>query len=81
MDAVFSLIRLLLQIFQVILLLRVLMSYFPQIDRSHPIARAIEQVTEPVLAPVRQLLPPQQGIDFAPLVVFVVIFFIQSFLR
>jgi YggT family protein len=81
MNAIVSLIRLFLQLFQIILLLRILLSYFPQIDRSHPIVRFIVQVTEPVLAPLRQLIPPQQGIDFSPLVVFVVIFLLLTFLR
>jgi YggT family protein len=81
MSPIIQIIRLLLQLFQIILLIRVLMTYFPQVDRSHPIVRFIEQITEPVLAPVRQLIPPQQGIDFSPLVIFVIIFFLQTFLR
>jgi YggT family protein len=81
MNAIISLIRLLLQLFQLILLIRILMSYFPQLDRTHPIARFIVQITEPVLAPLRQLIPPQQGIDFSPLVVFIVIFLLLTFLR
>jgi YggT family protein len=81
MNPIIQLLKLVLNIFQIILLIRVLMSYFPQLDRSHPIARFIEQITEPILAPVRQFIPPQQGIDFSPLVVFVIIFLLQSFLR
>lgn len=81
MNPVIQLLKLVLNVFQIILLIRVLMSYFPQVDRSHPIARFIEQITEPILAPVRQYIPPQQGIDFSPLVVFVIIFLLQSFLR
>ena len=41
----------------------------------NPVVRLLHRVTEPVLAPVRQLLPPWKtfGLDFSPLVVILVI--------
>jgi YggT family protein len=66
-----------LQIFQFILLARVLMSWFPNIDPSNPLVRMIYEITEPVLAPVRTLLRdlmPQAGmVDFSPIVVFLIL--------
>ena len=38
-------------------------------------------VTEPVLAPVRRVLPPFGGLDFSPLVVIVLLQLLGSFLR
>ncbi len=35
-------------------------------------------VTEPALRPIRRLLPDTGGIDFSPLVLILIIFFIQS---
>jgi YggT family protein len=35
-------------------------------------------VTEPVLAPIRRRLPTAGGVDFSPLVVFVLIWFIRD---
>lgn len=59
-----------LQIYQLILLARVLMTWIPNLDHNNPIARFLYQTTEPVLAPIRSALPPMGGIDLSPLVVF-----------
>ncbi len=47
----------------------------------HPAIRLIYQVTEPVMAPVRSMLPAMGGLDFSPIVVFIVINIIQISLR
>ena len=60
----------LLQIYQLILLGRVLLSWIPNVDYSNPIVRFLYEATEPVLAPIRNALPPMSGIDLSPLVVF-----------
>jgi YggT family protein len=62
-----------LQLFNLVLLARVLLSWFPDIDRSHPIIQFLYDITEPVLRPVRELLPQTGMIDLSPLVVFLVI--------
>lgn len=63
----------LLQVYNIILLIRVLMSWIP-LDRSNPtvdgIVSFIYDLTEPVLAPIRQVMPQGMGIDFSPLIVF-----------
>jgi len=47
----------------------------------HPLVRFLYRVTEPVLAPVRRIIPPIAGIDISPVIVIFVIFFIQNFLH
>jgi YggT family protein len=42
--------------------------------------RVINQLTEPVLRPIRRILPPMGGLDLSPIVVFVILFFLQSFI-
>jgi YggT family protein len=37
-------------------------------------------VTEPILAPVRRLLPPFGGLDFSPLIVIIVLQVINGYL-
>ncbi|MDD3471243.1 MAG: YggT family protein [Desulfomonilaceae bacterium] len=50
-------------------------------DPYNPIVRFLYSVTEPVLSFVRRNLPlPQMGIDFSPLIVLLVIVFLQNFL-
>lgn len=48
-------------------------------DPRNPIVMFLRQVTEPVLAPVRRLLPPWKtgGLDFSPLIVIIAIQFVE----
>ncbi|MCE2490708.1 MAG: YggT family protein [Anaerolineae bacterium] len=70
MSSIGDLLAQLLQIYQLVLLARVLLSWFPDIDRSNAIVQFLYDVTEPVLEPVRRRLPRGATIDFSPLVVF-----------
>ena len=50
-------------------------------DPYNPIVRFLNTVTEPVLYPIRRRLPIHLGgIDFSPILVILVIIFLQSFL-
>ena len=40
--------------------------------------RILNAVTEPILGPIRRLVPPVGGLDLSPIIVFVVIFFLQQ---
>lgn len=43
--------------------------------------RVLNQVTEPILKPIRRVLPNMGGLDLSPLVVFVIIFFLQQLIQ
>lgn len=77
MALLLSIISLILTVFKLILLGRVLLSWLPDVDRYNPIVRFLYDVTEPVLAPIRQAMPPGSMIDFSPLIVFMVIHVFQ----
>jgi len=40
--------------------------------------RVLNQITEPILKPIRRVIPPMGGLDLSPLIVFVIIFFLQN---
>jgi YggT family protein len=42
--------------------------------------RVLNQLTDPILKPIRRFIPPVGGLDLSPLIVFVIIFFLQSFI-
>jgi YggT family protein len=44
------------------------------------IDRMVNQITEPVLAPVRRMLPSFGGLDLSPMVVIVVLMFVRQVL-
>ena len=42
--------------------------------------RVVNSITEPILRPIRRVIPPVSGLDLSPIIVFVIIFFLQSFI-
>jgi YggT family protein len=67
-----SIISILVNIYSFVILARVLMSWL-NVNPYSPVAQVIYNLTEPVLAPVRNLLPPAGGLDFSPIIVLVVL--------
>ena len=60
----------LFRIYSYIILARIFLSWF-SVDRTNPIVRLIYQLTEPVLAPFRVILPlGGMGIDLSPIIVY-----------
>jgi YggT family protein len=78
---VFQILFYILQIFGLILLARVILSWFPNVDRSNPLIQLVYDITEPILRPVRDMLPQSGMIDFSPLVVFLIIQVLTTMLR
>jgi len=66
--AIADLLSLTLNIFMVAILVQVVLSWVGQ-GVHNPITTTIYSLTEPVLRPVRRLLPPIAGMDLSPLVV------------
>lgn len=58
---------LLVNYFMLILFVGAIMSWVVQ--GYHPVASVLFQLSDPIVAPVRRLLPAMGGIDFAPMVV------------
>lgn len=63
----------LLNFYTLIILARVLLTWVPNLDYSNPIVRFLFDVTEPVLKPIRDVMPPRSGLDFSPIVVIIII--------
>jgi YggT family protein len=80
-EAVAGVLNMLLWIYMWILIIRALVSWV-NADPYNSIVRFLYNVTEPVLYRVRRAMPflYAGGIDLSPIVVFVVIFFLQTFL-
>lgn len=68
-----GLIFLAFRIYEMIILVRVIISWV-QVDPYHPIVVWIYRLTEPVLEPIRRIIPFERiGIDLSPLVVLLLI--------
>ncbi len=87
MVALFQTIDLALSIFTWILIGSAIFSWlyaFNVINSSNRFVASLGQffynVTEPVLRPIRRVLPDLGGIDISPIIVLLIIFFLRSFL-
>ena len=78
-DASATVIYYLLTIYMWIIIIRALISWVNP-DPYNPIVRFLYQITEPVLYPIRRRLPFMGGIDLSPIVVLLIIVFLQAFL-
>ncbi len=62
-----------LQIYFVLMILRVLLSWFPNINWYDPPFSILSQLTDPYLNLFRSIIPPLGGIDFSPMIAFFVL--------
>lgn len=69
----------LISIYILILIVRAIMSWFNP-NSYHPVVQFLYRITEPVLSFVRRYLPVMGGFDLSPLVVILVLYFLQNFL-
>jgi len=79
---VLDLIFMLLRIYTWVIVASALITWV-SLDPRNPIVRILRQITEPVLAPARRLLPPWKtgGLDFSPLIVIFAIWLVEWVLR
>ena len=71
-----NIVDVLLDIYKWVIIIRALITWVNP-DPYNPIVQFLNKATEPVLRPLRKLLPPWKlGLDFSPLVAVLVIHFI-----
>ncbi len=61
-----------------LVILQVLLSYF--MSPSHPIRRTIDRLVEPMLAPIRRVVPLIGMFDFSPLILIILLQVVASVL-
>ena len=67
-------IHIIFQIYTVMLLMRIFLSWTPTI--TGPFIRFVFDMTEPLLAPIRKILPVMR-VDFSPLILFLILQIIE----
>jgi YggT family protein len=55
----------------ILIIVSVILSYV--MDRYHPVRRWVDSIVDPLLMPIRRVLPPLGGLDFSPLVLILLI--------
>lgn len=56
-----------IQIYSVLIIIRVLLTWFPNIDWYNQPFAALSQITDPYLNLFRSIIPPLGGIDISPI--------------
>lgn len=59
---------------------RALMSWIPNLDPRNPVSEFLITVTDPILAPIRAIMPRTGMVDFTPMIAILVLFAISRFL-
>ncbi len=67
-----------LTIFYWLILVRAFISWVNP-DPINPIVQFLEKTTEPILAPIRRILPPM-AIDVSPIIAFLIVLLLRYFL-
>jgi YggT family protein len=81
LNAVASILHMVLMIYLWILVVRAVLSWV-HVPSMYQVKLILYHLTEPVLAPLRRLVPPYKfgGLDITPILAFILILFIDSFL-
>jgi len=79
LQAVAGVLDMVLFLAMIIVIARAVLSWVSP-DPYNPIVRIINQLSEPLLFPIRRRVPYLGGMDFSPIILLMVIFFLQNFL-
>ena len=72
MDVIKSAANTLLNFYMFSIFISILMSWIAQ-GSYNPLVALLHQITEPVMAPARKILPPMGGLDLSPMIILVLI--------
>ncbi len=73
-----NLVQLTATILTLMILVDVILSFF--MDPFHPLRQTLDSLVEPMLAPIRRIMPRTGMLDFSPLILLILIQLIESVL-
>jgi len=79
MPLFFYLVDRLLGALSLLLIISAVMSWFRP-DPRNPFVRLVHAIVDPLLLPVRAILPPAGGMDFSPMVVMIILWILRGML-
>lgn len=66
----------LIGLYEIVLIVRIVLTWIPHNPQSQAVT-LLHKITEPVLVPVRRVIPSIGGIDISPIIVFIALGFIK----
>ncbi|HQU36581.1 MAG: YggT family protein [Anaerolineae bacterium] len=78
MDTLIDIVELLSQLLTLLIFVSVILSYV--MDPYHPVRRGIDNIIEPMLMPIRRVVPAAGMFDFSPMILMLLIQFASRFI-
>lgn len=75
---IITIINIVAQLLVLLVFISIILSYF--MDPYHPIRRGVDNIVEPMLSPLRRVIPSVGMLDFSPLVLILLIQLVKSLL-
>jgi len=72
-----SIINIAFQVLMMVIFIRVILSWFPH-NPYNPLIKIIYQISNPILNPIRNIIPPIGGLDISPIIVIFIIQIIKN---
>lgn len=79
MEFVLNVLLMFITVMQFAIIGRAILSWFDR-SQSNPISQFLVQLTEPIIAPIRAILPSMGMIDLSPLVAIIVLLILRTML-
>ncbi|GIV66370.1 MAG: YggT family protein [Chloroflexota bacterium] len=77
-DLLITLIQAIGSVLFILVIVSVVLSYF--MSPYHPIRANLDRIVEPLLSPIRRVVPPVGMIDFSPLILIILIQVVETLL-
>ncbi len=71
MQFIIYFINLLVQVLSLLVIAHVILSYF--MSPYHPVRQVVDSVVEPLLSPIRRIMPQTGMLDFSPMVLIILL--------
>jgi YggT family protein len=81
MNLLFTTLATFVTFYSYLLIIRVLLTWFPTINWYNQPFAALSQITDPYLNLFRSIIPPLGGMDFSPILAFIALILIGTLLR
>ena len=77
-DILIIMVNTVLQILVILVIVSVILSYF--MDPYHPVRRGVDNIVQPLLEPIRRVVPLVGMLDFSPLILILLLQLVGRFL-
>lgn len=80
MGSIFQVLAQLVNLLTVLLIVRIVMSWISPMGAysPNPLMKILFNITEPVMAPFRRIIPPIGGLDLSPMLLFIALNMVQA---